>query len=92
MLTATAGEVLMHGLRSLQTSRTAWASSSALPGEERFVQSIKELVAAMQRLTQSPFIGESLEAISPEDASSCRGTAGLAAAQTAKFREAVDTL
>ncbi|KIP07418.1 hypothetical protein PHLGIDRAFT_420257 [Phlebiopsis gigantea 11061_1 CR5-6] len=56
VLTATAGEVLLHGLRSLQTSRTAWASSSALPGEERFVQSIRELVAAMQRLAQSPFI------------------------------------
>lgn len=62
MLAGTAGEVLLCGLRSLRTSRTAWASSAALPGEEKFVQSIRQLVAAMERLTQSPFIGESAAA------------------------------
>ena len=59
MLAATAGEVLLHGLQCLRSSRTAWASSAALPGEEKFTQAMAQLVAALERLGPSPFIGES---------------------------------
>lgn len=53
---ATAGEVLLRGLQSLRSSRTAWAPSAALSGEDRFTQAITQLVAALERLGQSPFV------------------------------------
>ncbi|EKM50061.1 uncharacterized protein PHACADRAFT_188424 [Phanerochaete carnosa HHB-10118-sp] len=56
VLAATAGEVLVHGLQSMRSARTAWASSAALPGEDKFAQSTNQLVAALERLTQSPFV------------------------------------
>ncbi|PSR71038.1 hypothetical protein PHLCEN_2v13086 [Hermanssonia centrifuga] len=57
VLLSMASEVLIQGLRSLRSSQSAWASSSALPGEDRFVIALNHLSGLMGGLSASPFIG-----------------------------------
>ena len=54
----TANEVLVLGLQSMRSSRAAWASSAALPGEEQVVLALNQLSAAVNGLSSSPFFGE----------------------------------
>lgn len=39
----TASEVLSGGLKSLRSTRTAWASSSALPGEDDLLSALTQV-------------------------------------------------
>ena len=88
VLAATAGEVLLHGLQGLRSSRTAWASFAALPGEENFTQSLNQVIASLERLTQSPFICKLCQMPLSPCAQLRHESHYSAASQTAKLREA----
>ncbi|KAI0692448.1 hypothetical protein BC835DRAFT_1307150 [Cytidiella melzeri] len=64
VLASTASDMLVLGLRSLRSSRTAWASSAALPGEGQFAVALTQLCAALDGISGAPFI-DPPECISP---------------------------
>jgi len=50
---STASEVLAGGLGSLRSMRTAWASSSALPGDEVLIGALGQLVTAAEHFSNT---------------------------------------
>ncbi|KAI0343315.1 hypothetical protein BDW22DRAFT_1267164 [Trametopsis cervina] len=57
VLASTASDALILGIRSIRSSRAAWAATTAVPGEEQFFVALNQLCTDLSGLSFAPFIG-----------------------------------